>query len=296
VLTVLVLLLVGVAMGNLRWVPEGTGALLDLLVIRLALPGLILAVVPDLVVGPEVAVPVVIAWGSVAVLAAAVWAWSRLAGWDPTTTGTLLLVVSLANTSFLGFPAVEALLGADHLPPAVVYDQLGSFLALAVYGSFIASRYGSGERPHAVVVVRRVVTFPPFVALVVALALRPVGIPGPLHEVAAQLGATVTPLAMLAVGVRLQLDRNGWRPGVMVGALGLRLLVAPALVFAVAVAVGGTGPVWTASILETAMPPMVVAGVLAAQADLDAALASRLVGVGVLVSMVTLPAWAAIIT
>jgi malate permease and related proteins len=44
------------------------------------------------------------------------------------------------------------------------------------------------------------------------------------------------------------------------------------------------------------MPPMVVAGVLASQADLDGALASRLVGVGVLVSMATLPAWAALIT
>jgi malate permease and related proteins len=295
-LTVLVLLLVGVALGNLRLLPAGTGPLLDTLVIRLSLPGLILAVVPELVLGPEVAVPVLVAWGSTAVLALAVWVWSRSAGWGHVTTGTLLLVVPLANTSFLGFPAVEALLGADHLPAAVVYDQLGSFLALSTYGAFIASRYGSGARPRAGEVARRVVTFPPFVALVVALALRPVGMPGPLHEVASQLGATVTPLAMLAVGLRLQLVGAGWRPGVMVGALGLRLVVAPALVFGVAVALGASGIVWTTSVLETAMPPMVVAGVLASQADLDGALASRLVGIGVLVSMATLPAWAWLIT
>jgi malate permease and related proteins len=296
VLTVLVLLLVGVAAGNLRLVPEGTGGLLDLLVIRLALPGLILAVVPELELGPGAAVPVLAAWGTLGFLAFAVWVWSRLAGFGATTTGALLLVVPLANTSFLGFPAVEALLGADHLPPAVVYDQLGSFLGLATYGAFIASRYGSGPRPRVADVVRRIVTFPPFVALVVALALRPVGIPGPLQEVAVQLGATVTPLAMLAVGIRLKLDRDGWQPGVMVGALGLRLVVAPALVLAAATAIGGTGPVWDASVLESAMPPMVIAGVLAAQADLDAALASRLVGVGVLASMVTLPAWALVLS
>jgi malate permease and related proteins len=296
VLTVLVLLLVGVAAGNLRLLPAGTGSLLDTLVIRLSLPGLIIAVVPELELGAQVAVPVVAAWGSTAFLAAVVWGWSRAAGWDRVTTGTLLLVVPLANTSFLGFPAVEALLGADHLPPAVIYDQLGSFLALATYGAFVASRYGSGVRPRGTVVARRIVTFPPFVALVLALAARPVGIPGPLHEVAAQLGATVTPLAMLAVGLRLRLDRCGWRPGVMVGALGLRLLLAPALVFAVALLAGAAGPVWAASILETAMPPMVVAGVLAAQADLDASLASRLVGIGVLASMATLPAWAWLLT
>jgi malate permease and related proteins len=296
VLTVLVLLLVGVVVGNLRLLPEHTGSLLDLLVIRLALPGLVLAVVPELTLGPEVAVPVLVAWGSVAVLAVLVLVWSRLAGYGPVTTGTLLLVVPLANTSFLGFPAIEALLGADHLPPAVVYDQLGSFLALAIYGGLIASRYGSGGRPRAAVVARGIVTFPPFVALVVALALRPVGMPGPLHEVAAQLGATVTPLAMLAVGLRLRLDRAGWRPGVMVGGLGLRLVLAPALAYGAAHLLGGTGPVWSASILETAMPPMVVAGVLASQADLDGALASRLVGVGALLSMGTLPAWAALLT
>jgi malate permease and related proteins len=296
VLTVLVLLLVGVAVGNLRLVPEGTGSLLDTLVIRLSLPGLILAVVPELALGAEVAVPVVVAWSATAALAAAVWTWSRLASWDHLTTGTLLLVVPLANTSFLGFPAVEALLGADHLPPAVVYDQLGSFLALSTYGAFIASRYGSGPRPRAAAVARRVVTFPPFVALVVALALRPIGIPGPLHEVAVQLGATVTPLAMLAVGLRLQLVRTCWRPGVLTGALALRLVVAPALVLAAATALEASGTVWTTSILETAMPPMVVAGVLASQADLDGELAARLVGVGVLVSMVTLPVWAWLLT
>jgi malate permease and related proteins len=75
VLTVLVLLLVGVALGNLRLLPDGTGPLLDTLVIRLSLPGLILAVVPELELGPEVMVPVLVAWGSTAVLALAVWAW-----------------------------------------------------------------------------------------------------------------------------------------------------------------------------------------------------------------------------
>jgi malate permease and related proteins len=40
------------------------------------------------------------------------------------------------------------------------------------------------------------------------------------------------------------------------------------------------------------MPPMVTASVLASQAGLDGRLGARLVGVGVLVSMATLPAWA----
>jgi malate permease and related proteins len=64
----------------------------------------------------------------------------------------------------------------------------------------------------------------------------PVGVPGPVDAVASQLGATVTPLAMLAVGLRLRLAPGGGAPGLLAGALTLRLVVAPASVYAVATA------------------------------------------------------------
>jgi malate permease and related proteins len=290
--TVLALLVLGVLLGQLRLLPEATGDVLDSLLIRVSLPGLILAVLPGIEPDLELLVPAAAAWGTLALLAGCVWLWARLGRLDAATTGTLLLVVPLANSSFLGFPAVEALLGADHLPAAVVYDQLGSFLALATYGAVVAARYGGGAQPSPAAMLRRVVTFPPFVAVVVAVALLPVGLPGPVATLAGHLGATVTPLAMLAVGLRLRLEPGGWRPGVLAGALALRLLVAPAAVLAVAVVVGGTGIAWSTSVLESAMPPMVTASVVASQVGLDARLGARLVGVGVLVSMATLPLWA----
>lgn len=86
-LTVLALLLVGVGLGQLRGLPDGAGPVLDAVVIRVSLPALVLA---------------------------------RVARLDRRTTATLLVVVPRSNSSFLGFPAVEALLGADHLPAAVV--------------------------------------------------------------------------------------------------------------------------------------------------------------------------------
>jgi malate permease and related proteins len=291
-LTVLLLLGLGVALGHLRLLPERTGDVLDAVLIRVALPGLILAVVPGIELGAGLLVPAVAAWSTLVLLAGAVWLLARLARLDARTTGTLLLVVPLANSSFLGFPAVEALLGADHLPAAVVYDQLGSFLALATYGAVVAAAYGHATTPGAKDMARRVITFPPFAALVVAALLVPVGVPGPVDAVASQLGATVTPLAMLAVGLRLRLEPGGWRPGLMAGALTLRLTVAPAAVYAVALLAGDGGAVWSTSVLESAMPPMVTASVLASQAGLDGRLGARLVGVGVLASMATLPAWA----
>lgn len=296
-LTVLALLLLGVAVGQFRWLPEGTPRLLDAVVVRFSLPALILVVLPEIDLDAQLLVPVLAAWGTTLLLAVAVWVLTAPLRLDPVVRATLLLVVPLGNTSFLGFPAIEALLGARHLPTAVVYDQLGSFLALVTFGTVVAGRAGAGPEPTVGAVVRRIVTFPPFAAMVVAgVALATGGLPAVVTDVAEVLGATVTPLAMLAVGSRLQLRGGVWHPGLLTLGLGLRLVVAPAAVFAAGALLGGSGVVWEASIVEAAMPPMVIAGVLAADADLDAGLASRLVGVGVFASMATLPVWAWLVT
>jgi malate permease and related proteins len=297
VLTVLALLLVGVAIGQFRWLPDGSSGLLDAVVVRFSLPALIVSVLPQVDLRADLLVPVIAAWGTTLVLAALVWLLTAPMHLEPVVRATLLLVVPLGNTSFLGFPAVEALLGPGHLPAAVVYDQLGTFLALVTFGSVVAGRAGAGPSPSVRAIVRRIVTFPPFAAMVVAaVALAVGGLPAPVADVADVLGATVTPLAMLAVGARLRFGGGAWRPGLLALGLGLRMVLAPGLVLLAALLLGGEGTVWEASILEAAMPPMVIAGVLAADAGLDAELASRLVGIGVLAAMVTLPLWTAIAT
>ncbi|GGI07299.1 AEC family transporter [Egicoccus halophilus] len=296
-LAVLVLLVVGIVLGNLRWLPASVGPALDLVLVRVSLPGLILAVVPRIPVDASLLLPAVVAWAVLLGSVAAVWVGSRLARLDRRTTGTLLVVVPLSNTGFLGFPAVEALLGPEFLPPAIVYDQVGSFLALATLTSVVAARYGRGEPPGPRTMARRVATFPPLVFLVIGLALAMAGtaLPAPLQEVADIVGATVTPLAMLAVGLRLRLAGGGWRPGMLAAGLGWSMLLAPALVYVLARAVG-MDAVWQVSVLETAMPPMVMGGVIAAAAGLDDRLAAQLVAIGAVASMATLPAWALLLT
>lgn len=292
-LAVLGLLACGVLARRTGALPDGTATVLDRLVIVLALPGLVLAKVPDLELGASTLVPIGVAWGTLLLLIGLVAFLARLRRWSPTTTGTMLLCVPLGNTSFLGFPAVEALLGADHLGPAIVYDQLGSFLAVATWGSFVAARWGSGAAPTVASVSRRIATFPPFIALVVAVAARWTGLPGPVADVADLLGGMLTPLTMLAIGLRLRIPERAALPTVATG-LGLRLAVAPAAVLGVALWSGASGIVWEAAILEAAMPPMVTAGILAIDAGLDERLAAALTGGGILVALATLPAVAAI--
>jgi predicted permease len=295
VLTVVLLLAVGVAFARVPGLPEGTGRALDLFVIWVALPALVVALLPELELSAATAVPVAVAWSVLVVAAAAVLVLARIAGWDRRTTGTLLLVVPLGNTSFLGVPAVEALLGVAHVPYAIVYDQLGSFLALATYGAVVAGRYGAAATPSLRDTVRRVVGFPPFVALVVAAVLIATGVPEVVADLTGRVGATVTPLAMVAVGMRVGLPRRDATLAPLATGLGLRLVALPAAVYAVAVALDAGGVAWETSILEAGMPPMVTASVVAIDAGLDERLAANLVGVGVLAAVLTLPVWAALV-
>lgn len=298
-ISVLALLLLGVVAARLPAIPDRAPATLDLLVLWFALPGLILTEVPDLDLGTSTVVPVAVAWGTLALLALLVLALSRVRGWSRKVTGTMLLVVPLGNTSFLGIPAVTALLGEGHVGHALVYDQLGSFLALATWGSVVAARYGAGSSPSLGGTLRRVLTFPPFMALIAAVALRYVSLPPTADEVfvdvTGRLGAMLVPLTMLAVGMRLTLPR-AWRTvEPMTAGLVLRMGVAPAAAYGALLLLDGGGMAWQTSILEASMPPMVTAGVVATAAGLDEELASSLVGVGVLVALVTAPAWASLV-
>ena len=298
-LTVLALLLLGVVAARLPAIPDRAPQTLDALVLWFALPGLILTEVPDLVLDASTAVPVAVAWGSLALLVVLVLLLSRARGWSARTTGTMLLVVPLGNTSFLGIPAVTALLGADHVGQALLYDQLGSFLALATWGTFVAARYGAGSSPTLGGTLRRIVTFPPFVALVAAFVLRGVVLPGTVDEVlfgvADRLGAMLVPLTMLAVGMRLRLPSAWGTFEPMLLGLVLRMAAAPAAAYGVMRLLDAGGMAWQTSIFEAAMPPMVTAGVVATAAGLDEELSSALVGVGVLAALVTLPFWAAVV-
>jgi predicted permease len=299
-LTVLVLLLLGVVAARLPAMPERAPATLDALVLWFALPGLILTELPDLRLDASTVVPVAVAWGTLALLALLVLMLGRARGWSRRTVGTMLLVVPLGNTSFLGIPAVTTLLGPDHVAQALLYDQLGSFLALATWGTVVAARYGAGAAPSLGSTLARILTFPPFVALVAAFVLREVTLPGDVaaivDDVAGQLGATLVPLTMLAVGMRLQVPRSWGLFEPMVLGLVLRMAVAPAAAYGVMLLLDTGGMAWQTAVLEASMPPMVTAGIVATAAGLDEELSSALVGVGVLVALVTAPFWAAVVT
>jgi predicted permease len=72
--------------------------------------------------------------------------------------------------------------------------------------------------------------------------------------------------------------------------LSIKMFFVPALVLALAWSLGSVGErAWEASILESAMPPMVTAGVVAVGAGMDEDLVAFMVGIGTLISFLSVP-------
>lgn len=290
-----VCLLVGLFLRRIGQVPEGGHKPLNTYVIYVALPALVLLHVHDLTLDRTLLMPALMPWLVFAAGTALFLLLLRAGILSRQTTGALILTSALGNTSFVGLPMIEAFYGKELLGVGVIADQLGTFMCLNVPGIILAARLAarSEEEARAGAIARKILLFPPFVALLVALALRPVAYPPWADGLLARLGDSLTPIALISVGLQLQLgDLRRLGRELSLG-LGYKLLVAPALVLLVfGILLGARGPTFQVTVFEAAMAPMITGSIVAQEHDLDPPLAALMVGVGVPISFLTLWGWA----
>ena len=283
-------LLIGVLIKRLPRFPLETGNVLNMFVIYVSLPAVVLLKIPGLTFSRELLVPTLMPWAMLLLSALTVLILARLLGWSRSITGCLLLLVPMGNTSFLGIPMVKAFFGEPAISYALLYDQLGSFLALATYGSVVIAIYGGAAgRPTLGDVVLKIVTFPPFIALVLAFLIRSIAYPPVVAGILKSLAGTLVPVVMIAVGYQLTLKISRESHGPLAIGLVLKLVAAPLVALGICRFLGLEGEAANVSIFEAGMPPMVSAGALAILAGLAPGLTAALVGLGIILSFVTLP-------
>ncbi len=258
-------------------------------VLNFSLPAVIIAKMTTVKIDTDLLIPFIAAWACIIGCSSAVYFIGRARHWPRHTLGALMLVAVLGNTSFLGLGMVRGLLGEDHLSAAIAYDQLGTFLGLAIYGSYISGRFGTGES-GARAIVKRLSRFGPFLALLTVIPLRMVHLDDGVLRVLNDIGLTVAPVAMGALGLRftLRVDKSVLGPAIT--GLVIKMMAVPALLVLVAAIFASTRDLmWSTSILEAVAPPMVTAGVVAVAAGFDEKLVAFVVGVGTLASFIWLP-------
>ncbi len=288
---ILTMLALGMLFARLKLLPANAAEVLNLIVLYVCLPAAVLIYVPRLHVDASLLGVIVTPWLLAVVTVALVKLATRAFGFRRDEHAVLLLCVALGNTSFIGYPMVRALLGEEALPYAVVYDQFGTFLLLSTYGLYVLAKYGGDAPPTLRQILLRILKFPPVWALLLGLTVMPEQPPAWIAAGLQKLADALLPLVMLAVGLSIQLKmpRDEVKP-LAVGLM-LKLVILPALALPLALLFGLHDDMLQVSVLESAMPTMITAGALAIAHNLAPRLAAALVGYGILLSLVTLPAW-----
>jgi len=288
---ILISLVIGVVLRLSGRLPDTATKVFGGWVINIALPATALNTVHGLTFHSDWWLAAATPWIGVALAFALIVPVCRVLGWSRQRAAVLILVAGWGNTSFVGLPMIVAFAGAQWLGLGIVIDLFGSYLALSIVGIAIAETAGSGHfDPRAVA--NRIVTFPPFVAILIALATNDFVRPAWLTQLLGALAGTLTPIALAAVGYALQPDRIAGRFAALGVGLGFRLLVAPAAIVTMYLALGSAeDPVAKVAMLEMAMPPMLGASVIALDHDLEPDLVALLIGIGVPLSLLTTSAW-----
>ncbi|HHE31053.1 MAG TPA: AEC family transporter [Chlorobaculum parvum] len=260
----------GLLMRRYSRMPEQTPVVLNVFIIYVSLPAMVLYYLHGLDFSPSMFLPASMPW---------------------LTFGSLILCGGLGNTSFFGFPMIEAFYGRQGIVHGIIIDQLGSFMVVSIFGVAVAGIYSHGSA-DARSIVKRVLLFSLFIALIAAVLLNDVVYPDWFITLIRRLSDMLAPMALFSVGFQFNPGHIGKSRSTLALGLAFKLAVVPAVMFLVYVMVAGMhGLPARITTFEAAMPTMITGGIIAAEHRLDPPLVNLMVSLGLLVSFATLAIW-----
>ena len=204
------------------------------------------------------------------------------------TLATFMIMATFGNTSFIGFSYIDAFYGQDYIVYGVIYDIFGSFLLLVSVGMIIIT-WGSGRKNSVLNISKSIFLFPPMIMFIITIFTKNFEIPKFLIYTSTNLGATLVPIAMIAIGMKLELKHIFTKLHIVTVAVVLKMLIVPIIVLFVFKYFYGIDETWIkVTIIEVAMPPMTMAAVLAIKGGLDEKIAINSLVLGVIVSLFTI--------
>jgi predicted permease len=286
-------LLLGILLQNINRFPKDTYKVLNKIVIYVCLPALGLFYIPKIHWSNQLLFPIGIAWIGfiVSFLFFGFLGW-RL-GWSKKLTGCLIITAGLSNTSFLGFPIIEALYGHEAIKTAILVDQPGTFVVVSTLGILVATLYSSGS-PNGLTILKKIITFPPFIVFIVACLMNVCGFyfQESISFFLQKTGSCVTPLALTSVGLQLRFERKSAHWKFLRLGLLYKLVLTPALFYLLyVVLLHQHSQMIQVAIMESAMAPMIMGCILASSYGLKPRLSSMMIGFGIPLSFITLAFW-----
>ncbi len=200
-----------------------------------------------------------------------------------------------SNQGYMGLPVVNGFYGAEAMSRAAVVNGFDSpmsvilsAVALETYGTRTGGSRWKVLLAKLVGLATNPIVLSSFLALLVAYFRVPVLSVGIVDQTLALLAGTSLPLALLSIGVSLDFRRllSDLRPVLAVA--GAKLLVLPAIAFAVSyVGFGLRGDDLALNLILTAMPTSVSSYIMACEMDTDEELMASIIGLTTIASVVT---------
>ncbi|GAB6065134.1 AEC family transporter [Aquifex pyrophilus] len=258
---------------------EDSGTLINY-VIYFALPSAVLQNLRFTEINRDTLVIPLIAWFSIITALFMAFFVGRLLSLDEKSFKAFLLVSTFGNTAFMGYPFVFVFEGKEGLKYAIIYDQLGSFLLVITLGLFIAIGRMS---------LKELITFPPFIALIFSLLFHGKHFPNFLEYSINVVSLSLIPVILFSLGLRLDFGSISYDIKPVLFSLLIKMVMTPIILLVLLKALDLKGLPYRVALMETAMPPMVFAGVLALKYELNYKLAFSSITLGIILSFLTVP-------
>ncbi len=287
-------LLAGFFVKKYKGLPEDSYKSVNAWVINVALPAVALKYIPEIQWNFSLILPFL--------MPLLVWTGSylffnflnRYISMSPGTRAALFLTAGLGNTSFLGFPLTEAYYGSEGLQIAILCDQ-ATFIVMATLGIITATKASNGGIFLMKQILKKILTFPPFIAFALAFILPLFITLDPIIPLLNGLALTLIPLALFSVGMQLRI--RTWRTDARLISFALlyKLILAPLFILLLGIIFNLSGITVKTTIFEAAMAPMVTGAIIATDYNLNPKLANIILSVGIPLSLVTTFLWSVII-
>jgi len=300
VFPVFALILIGWIAGRRAILPGDAVGALNGFVVRLALPFLLFRFVAqaDWSALWHPGFVVAMAGGIAVVFAATMIAAPRDRGMAERSIEAL--AASYANTAFMGIPIGQALFGPAGVAAAVIASLLTVCLLFAFAILLVEIDIHRGRGPaHAargvlLSLVRNPIVIAP--ALGGIWALTEIALPGPVDRLAELLGAAASPVALVTIGLFLAGAPKAAASARVAPLVAIKLVVQPVVTLALAWLLG-VPPLWAAmATLIAALPTGTGPFMLARLYDREAAVIARVILVTTILSAVTIPLLAVLLT
>lgn len=205
--------------------------------------------------------------------------------------GAMIIASVWCNATYLGLPVVTAVVGVDYQRIPMVFDLLAMSPMLFMLGTLICVEYGTRGEKHTIGEgLLQAAKLPPLIAAIVGLGVNLLHVPVPdvFMDACTTAGNIVAPAMLFSIGLALRPPQ--WhRLGLLAPSLMIKLVVAPLVAWLMIGILIGDVQIARATLLEAAMPTMVLTMVFAERYGLDEDLLAQAIVFSTVVAMVTLP-------